>query len=281
MTLPKLENWNATAHGLHHATMLLGIVRVLLVEHQNNYLELGLKILPQGLSTDVLPTGGEVILDFKNTNLSYRSANGEGVQWSLLEHTQAELFDALAAAMENEIADAIKDHMGGALIDRIHAAASANATLTPPTKEELTQSEPLNIDATVAGQYADALYTVFTDVARFRARLVGMMTPIVVWPEHFDLSFLWFKGEDDDSKPHLNFGFSPFSDNIERPYLYVYAYPYPEKYDVPSLPEGARWETQDYTGVFLSYDELVQRPAGYTEEACTAIFKSLRPLLGS
>ena len=40
-----------------------------------------------------------------------------------------------------------------------------------------------------------------------RARLNGPMTPIVVWPEHFDLSFLWFaSAQATDRFPHMNFG---------------------------------------------------------------------------
>src|SRR5919109_78870 len=73
---------------------------------------------------------------------------------------------------------------------------------------ELTNDAPLLIDAHASADYAQALDRVFTATARFRARLTGLQTPIVVWPEHFDLSFLWFATERaTDEFPHMNFGF--------------------------------------------------------------------------
>jgi hypothetical protein len=50
------------------------------------------------------------------------------------------------------------------------------------------------------------VYRVFTAAARFRARLEGSQTPIVVWPEHFDLSTLWFPTNDrSDEAPLMDF----------------------------------------------------------------------------
>ena len=41
----------------------------------------------------------------------------------------------------------------------------------------------------------------------------GPQTPIVVWPEHFDLSTLWFPTNDrSDEAPVMNFGFAPFDE---------------------------------------------------------------------
>jgi len=111
-----------------------------------------------------------------------------------------------------------------------------------------------------------------------------MRTPLVVWPEHFDMSTLLFAGNEiDEGKPHLNFGFAPFSDGLERPYLYAYAYPYPDSYDPPALPKGARWHTQGWTGVLLPYEEIAsqQNSQGFVEESCLFIYQGLQKLIRS
>jgi hypothetical protein len=106
------------------------------------------------------------------------------------------------------------------------------------------------------------------------------MTPIVVWPEHFDLSFLWFAGQQaDDRHPHMNFGFAPFSDDLDRPYLYAYAYPMPERFEQLPLPEGATWHTEGWQGMVYPYDTLAAStdPDGQVEAIFAQIDATLAP----
>ena len=112
------------------------------------------------------------------------------------------------------------------------AALEAKGRAPGPKGGGLTGDAPLAVDAPTSAAYGEALYRVFTAVARFRARLAGPQTPIVVWPEHFDLSTLWFPtGDRSDSAPQMNFGFAPFDSSYPRPYLYAYAYPMPEGFE--------------------------------------------------
>ena len=101
---------------------------------------------------------------------------------------------------------------------------------------------------------------------------------MVVWPGHFDLSFLWFATDNATEKgPHLNFGFAPFSDGLPRPYLYSYAWPLPAGFSASSLPPMAYWHTIGWTGVVVPYDELVKvaDPEAVIEETFTEIYKTL------
>jgi hypothetical protein len=155
----------------------------------------------------------------------------------------------------------------------------------PPTREDLTSQQPLRIDPVQSADYAQALYRIFTAAARFRAGLVGSMTPIVVWPEHFDLSFLWFATDvADDQHPHMNFGFAPFADDIDRPYLYTYAYPMPDDFEQLSPPNGAGWHTAGWQGAIFPYDALAAendpeaRVEAFYSESYRALAPSLRPL---
>ncbi len=281
MPLPMLVPWDETAHSLHQAAKLLGVIRVLLFDHDPNYLELALKVKPQGLSTDILPGGSEVTLDFKQAAMIVQPGTGSAVSIPLTN--QAEAFGATLAALESSELKALASVSGDSLVDRVLAAAAAKVRYTLPKRDDLMNTAPFQLNRQVASDYADAQYHVFTGVARFRARLGGQMTPIVVWPEHFDLSTLWFVGEQpDDHQPHMNFGFAPFSSGFPRPYLYVYAYPYPAKYDTPKLPAPAVWNTSGWTGVVVNYDDLAKTadPEQAIESLCLDIYRALLPLLG-
>ena len=281
--LANLEHTQPTLQNLHTVARLLGAVRLLAFERKPNYLELGLKITPDGLSTDVLPTGGAVTLDFRRLALVYQPASGDAIVLPITGQSQAALLEALLQALHpRELAALAPLIAGASYTESMFSAAERFVNRIKPKREHLSETSPLQFDADAARDYADALYAIFTGVARFRARLDGSQSPIVVWPEHFDLSFLWFAAEPDEQHPHLNFGFAPYSAGIDYPYLYAYAYPYPAHYDPPALPAGARWNTAGWTGVVLPYDEIARQSDAerYVESSCEAIYQSLRALLG-
>ncbi|GEM_PF-398612 len=286
MVIPSLDHFEVTGRSLHKMAMLLGLVRLLSYEPLTNYLELGMKVVPQGLSTDTLQGGGELILDFKQRAFIYHPRTGTAVTFPFTGQTQADIVETVLAALEStELNQALVGMSGHTALERAVQAAHTRARFTHLDSKEYTDTMPLEVDANIASDYADVLYTIFTATARFRARLTGLMTPIVVWPEHFDLSTLWFHPENTEmeaNKAHLNFGFAPYSLGLERPYLYAYAYPYPEHYTPPLLPAGAIWHTTGWTGVVVSYDEIVQQaePALYVEQMLVDIFKALCPLIG-
>lgn len=280
--LPELTQAQPTLVNLHSAARLLGALRLLVHERQPNYLELGLRVVPVGLATDLLPGGGEVTLDFIRLALVYRPQSGAEVALPLAGQTQAALLEALLAAVHaRELVAVFPAPAAGSYSDAMFAAAEGFVNRIQPKRADLTGTATLAFDAPAAADYARVLYAVFSGVARFRARLNGALTPIVVWPEHFDLSFLWFAAQPDEAHPHLSFGFAPFSAGIAEPYLYAYAYPYPAQYAAPSLPAGARWHTAGWTGMVLPYSAIAQQAdaEAYIEASSTAVFRALRPLL--
>ena len=126
------------------------------------------------------------------------------------------------------------------------------------------------------------LYRVFTATSRWRARLNGFQTPIVVWPEHFDLSTLWFTtSTDTESSPHINFGFAPFDSTHSRPYLYAYSYPMPKDFEKLPLPKPAQWHTEPWKGVYVPYDELanVENAEALIERIFEEVYNILAPTL--
>lgn len=282
MVLPRLDHWNETSFGLHRGALLLGALQRLTQPPQPAYLELGLRVVRNGLAAGSLPGGGRVMLDFTDGSLMYAPPSGAEVSFPLNGSTQAQIFNGLFGVLaQGELSALLPD--GPHLAERVSAGiVSRGSRYRPPRPETLWDETSIELDAGTSRTYLEVLQLVFTAIARFRARLTGLQTPLVVWPEHFDLSTLWFRGASiDESQAHLNFGFAPYSDGLPDPYLYAYAYPYPQHYDPPALPAGARWHTQGWKGVVLPYDVIAAQsdPAAFVEGACQAIYDGLLPLL--
>jgi hypothetical protein len=281
--LPSLAKWERTSHSLHAAAMLLGAIRQLAFPREPNYLELAMRVEPGGLSTDTLPGGGVVLLDVMRSAMTYTPNVGAPITIPLVGQSQVSLLEALLIAM---------DTRGEGLLARPDDQWSFTQTLLmrlargghpfQPKPGELTSDTPLTIDHNASAEYAQALYRVFTATARFRARLTGPQTPIVVWPEHFDLSTLWFPTDDrSDAAPSMNFGFAPFDARGERPYLYTYAYPMPDGFEQLPLPAPAQWNTAPWKGMRVPYDELdkVEDPEALIEALFEHVYMLLAPTL--
>jgi hypothetical protein len=279
MVLPPLTNLESTAQELRKAAQVIAAIRLLELEHSPHYLEFSLNVKAEGLSTAILPSRGEVTLDFKQSSIRVIAPNGKITSVSLAGNSQVSLFEAVLGAMS---IDGVSSAPDGSRLNALLTAIKAKGRPVVPDRANYADPTPFKIDPQLASDYADAVYHVFTAIARFRARLEGYMTPLVVWSEHFDISFLWFATEEAaESAPHMNFGFAPFSPGFERPYLYAYAYPLPGSYDPPELPAPARWNTERWTGVVLDYDDMRKPadPEGFIEDSCLGIYRSLAKLL--
>jgi hypothetical protein len=285
MPLPKLENFQDMIHLLHQAVELVAPIHGALREKQNNWLHLPMHIQPYGLHSGAYPNGGSVAIDFKTCEVLYQRPTGETISFPMQLHTQATLFNALLEAMQVDIlADYLAEGEGDSLAERLLLKRINGDKEAAAKKLKLyTHQDKLIIDEQLASDYADAVYAVFTGIARFRARLNGHLTPIVVWPEHFDLSTLWFRDAAmDDHQAHMNFGFAPYTPGqYDRPYLYVYAYPYPENFVPPPLPAPAFWNPTGWRGVVVHYDDIAKQdnPEGFVETMCREIFDILLPIV--
>lgn len=285
MTLPTLENFD-DIHKLHQAAMLFGPINNVTLEKQANWLHLATQPYPEYLIAQKYPKGGQLSLQFKTGTMLYQRPSGEKVTFPLADHTQKSLFEALLSAMQaDELSDFFDALDGESLAEKMFRKIHAKKPETlDAALAEHTHEDNLAHDSQVASDYASALDTIYTGIARWRGRVNGHLSPIVVWAEHFDLSTLWFADpEMDENKPHINIGFAPFTEGVfERPYLYAYAYPYAENYTAPELTAPLKWETEAYTGMYVAYDDLVghENPEQYIEEIAGEMFADLRAVLG-
>lgn len=277
-TLPPLGGWEQSAHSLHQAAALLGAIRMLVQEPVPNYLELALKPEPEGLSTDALPSGGSVLLNLAQSEVWVLSPKGEKSTVPLQGHTQAGLLEAILTTLDFQgqgLAPQKEGSFSKGFLQALHAKMH-----TLEGSLELSSTQPLRIDPKLSAEYSQVLYRIFTATARFKARLSGPQTPLVVWPEHFDLSTLWFASDQaDENAPHMNFGFAPFDGVHPRPYLYAYAYPMPEGFEQLPLPAPAQWHTAPWKGVYVPYDELARSsdPEALIEAIFSEVYQVLSP----
>jgi len=243
--LPALTGWNPTRDGLHTTALTLGRIRKSFIKPQPNALHLTLRVTRAGLTTGpLLTTSGthSIDADFTTQQISAGFADDP---FPMTQTGLNALLEAAAAVSENGLREG------------------------DPVPE-------IEIAAPYATEYANVQYTVFTALARFRAGISGRMTPLIVWPHHFDLSFLYFTGDgnDEHNDPHMNFGFAPYSDTIDRPYLYMYGWPLPDGITTQPLPAPAQWVTDGWTGVMVDYDTLVAEtdPQAVIEQVCDGLF---------
>lgn len=258
MTLPALANWDLTRQALHQAAQVVGTIKQVSVERLPNYAHLGLYIDKDGLTSGRLSDGGELHLNLNQSSVIYTCPAGNVSTIALEGHTQATLTDAVLKAM-----DAAGHPVS---IDRSRTADQA----------------PFALNTATAIEYQQALYSIYTAIARFRGRLLGNLSPMIVFQHGFDMSFLWFKrGTEERTDPHLNFGFSPGSAGFPRPYVYTYASPLPDGYFDIKLPTVARFTRDTWNGIVIDCDTLAAASdhESLLEQALVDIQAAVAPLL--
>jgi len=258
MSLPALQNWDATRKALHQAAQVVGGIKKVSVQPLPNYAHLGLYITKDGLTSGHLQDGAELRLNLLDSNIVYTSPKGDIAKVALQGHSQTSLTDAVLKVMS----------------DAGHSAQ--------PKRDELVDKTPLAVDVGIATEYQQSLYSIYTAITRFRARLIGNMSPVIVFPHGFDVSFLWFKrGSEEGTDPHLNFGFSPGSAGFPRPYIYSYASPLPDGYFNLKLPALAHFVQNPWKGIVINYDKLAAESDHETvlEQSLMDIHAAVAPLL--
>ncbi len=258
MRLPFLFEWTSTRVGLHQAAQVVGAVRAAVAVPETNWTHIALRVAAEGLTTGPLPDFGELVLDFNTQAILFNPLDRDPVGFSLALHSQQSLAEAVEAGL-NSLGFAIE-------LDY----------------SKLTGNTLLELDPTPAADYGRILRILAEVLGDFRASLPGEKSPLVVWPHGFDLAFLWFATDiASEDAPHMGFGFSPFSDGLERPYLYTYPYPLPDGLTDLDLPAGTRWYSRGWTGTVSQYDELLRKPdpVAAVEQTLALIFDHVSPLL--
>ncbi len=228
MDLPQLTpEWATTRNNLHRASIVVGAVQKAMIDPLPNALHLSLFVTSQGLTTRQFADGRSILLDFRHGFVRLLDANGKQSHgWGLGTVSPQALTENLSSQLDVSL-------------------TNDDDALMPINTQD-------------GENYATTLFQVYSAFARFKARLFGMMSPVVIWTHHFDLSFVWFTGNDADehTAPHINFGFAPHSAGFEMPYIYVYGWSPEKQYVKIDPPAPSKWHEETFTGVVLDYETL-------------------------
>jgi len=78
--------------------------------------------------------------------------------------------------------------------------------------------------------------------------------PVRCWPHHFDIAIVVGLGGGAKS---IGIGLSPGDDYYAQPYFYLSPYPKPGTQDLPPLPPGGRWHTEEFFGAVATGADLL------------------------
>lgn len=96
----------------------------------------------------------------------------------------------------------------------------------------------------------------------------GSLSPIFLYPHHFDLSMNWLSGE-----TRHTVGFSFGDENISEPYFYVTEYPESATSKGINLLKPAYWQQTGFSGAVMKYSDLVTAPN--PQESIMLLFKTV------
>lgn len=239
-----LAAWQPTLKTVQAYAQLTGKVRRALTPRQKHWSHVSLRTGVSGLTSTPIPAGTksfEMSLDFTVHKLIITTSRGEQWQKPLAGQSPATFCEeALAALAQMEIKPEIDRSL-------------------------FTDATPGAYDREAIERYWQALSRIDMIFKRFKGELREETSPVQLWPHHIDLAMLWFSGrlvpgidpaDEENADEQMNFGFSPGDEGIPEPYFYITAYPLPDGLTGASLPAGASWHTQGFTGAVLRYETL-------------------------
>jgi hypothetical protein len=107
------------------------------------------------------------------------------------------------------------------------------------------------------GAAADVLEEARARHARFRPG----PSPVRLWPHHFDIALLVLLDPGPaESARSIGIGVSPGDGYYAQPYAYISPYPAPRNPQLPALPPGGHWHTNDFLAAVATADELLAQP---------------------
>lgn len=168
MWLPLSTGWESTRDGLQWASQVLGAIRVAGVEAQPHDLQYSLEVTRGGVTTGPLVNGVELRLNYGAATVRILDGERSLAQVGLAKLSQISLLDAL--------------------LEQLAAAGKP----VEPSRKKIVHDKPFEVDAELAGHYAEAQAQITAALRSFREAVDGASSPVVLWPHHFDVAFLRF-----------------------------------------------------------------------------------------
>jgi hypothetical protein len=247
-TLSKLQSEaiRPTIEYLRDVSLVLSsLQRAYIPKHPKQW-QYGLQVNLRGLVTETFKINGDDIC--ASLNLVTRKVRLGNTNWKLDEYTPTEIENNILVWLQN------------------------NGQNVQLEKEKLKGSG-YTFNKAHAKDYAQSLWWIQNQIKHHCEKLTeGSKAPILLYPHHFDLSFVWFPFDDERQAA---IGYSTGDENIKEPYLYLTAYPEPGGFTSVPLPEGVHLQKEGFSGFILPYEKL------QSSDDPINLFESYFELMGS
>lgn len=171
------------------------------------------------------------------------SHESEGLILGLRDLTEAERLAALLQALERVGLDA----------DQLDVTLPYEAEL--PTPDDGPPDAPAAVELT-------RYYANFALCLQQLDQRVRCVSPVRLWPHHFDLARLIAldDGPQHEDSRSIGVGLAPDDGAYDQPYLYIAPWPpgaLPADHALPPAPAGLRWHTGDFTALVAAAEEIM------------------------
>lgn len=259
----------ATRDALHAYARVLGDMLKSARTKRKHWWHASLRPSLAGLTTGVIhgDIDVEIELEIRDSVFSVQAATGEQMREPLHGQPAAEVATQLSTFLRSA---------GVTEIQEVSAPDDSFPGYEPAEARKLAQ----------------ALSAVSGAMVSFRAGVREEVSPIQVWPHHFDLSMIWLPGpkipdqdpaDEERADKQMNFGFVFGDEGIDEPYFYVTAYPLPDALPSVELPSGTQWKSDAFSGAVLLYKDLIATddPAAYLQDFWSRLYAAGRAHLAT
>lgn len=245
-----------TRNFLQDISRIVGKVQQVFLPADPNYWHMGLEMTNTGLATQLLPDGTRITIDLRKGVVIAGQAS-----WDLAEISAPALLE---------------------LFQQWLVSKGMDVALARP---ELSTDKP-RYDKKHANKLADAFYFAHDMLVALKQECTeGIVSPILLYPHHFDISLSWFphrqKASEKDEKQYT-FGFSMGDITIPEPYFYTTLYPSSNQFASTALASPAYWQHKGFTGAILKYNDVISlsNPANATATFYKTILLTERDFQG-
>ena len=263
------NDWHTSLQAHRAYSALLGKIKLSIAPVQKHWWHAALSPTFNGLSTGALAKQDidfELNLDILNSSLCIKFRDDVDVIIPLIGQSNASLF--------NEIKSTLTEKGVSLSID----------------ESIVNNTEYTEYSSNDSRFIANALFFVTKSFRKVRYAQRNETGPVVLWPHHFDVAFLWFSGrlipdgdpmDAENSDEQMNIGFLFGDDSIPEPYFYITAFPWQESFKDTALPQGAYWNKEGFNGAILPWSVLHthKEPEKFLNEFCELLLAAGKTLM--
>ncbi|MBI3702880.1 MAG: hypothetical protein HY244_03275 [Rhizobiales bacterium] len=201
-----------------------------------------------GLTTQALPDGTRLSLQFAGLTLALHGGDGPAQSLSLHKQNDAQARQWLGAQLAARgfaahLLDAASPYEMPSYA--IAAGAAYDAVGCADALQEL------------AAWYGDA-ELLLSGVQRQMLEQRRTVSPVCCWPHHFDIATLiTLPTHASGMTGYVGAGLSPGDHYYDEPYYYVSVYPRPDAAALPRLPALGHWHTHEFTAAVATAQRIM------------------------